>query len=93
MKSAYELAMERLEKEKPAGPPLTEEQKAALAEIDNKTTAKIAERKILADGEMKQAGGNPEVMEKIQERLREDLRRLETEREEKKAEIRKQRKE
>ena len=44
MKSAYELAMERMgggdEK------PLTDQQKEQIAEIDSKFKAKIAERKI-----------------------------------------------
>jgi len=88
MKSAYELAMERLQKESPSAPPLTDEQKAALAEIDNKTTARIAEKRILAEQEMSQAG-DVETLQKIQDRLQEDIRRLETEREEQKAEIRK----
>ena len=45
MKSAYELAMERLDKEDPKGAvPLSEEQKTALQEIQEKYRAKIAER-------------------------------------------------
>ena len=43
MKSAYELAMERLQKTSPSLS-LTEEQKKALAEIDSKYRAKIAEK-------------------------------------------------
>jgi hypothetical protein len=47
MKSAYELAMERLKKQdKDAGierKPLTEQQKAAIAEIRNVYDAKLAE--------------------------------------------------
>ncbi|MEW6235778.1 MAG: hypothetical protein AB1656_10365 [Candidatus Omnitrophota bacterium] len=88
MKSAYELAMERLEKESPSPPPLTEEQKAALAEMDNKYLSKIAEVKILAERELKESWNNPEAQAKIQERLQTDIRRLEAERDEKKNEIR-----
>ena len=44
MKSAYELAMERLQKGSPTIT-LTSEQKAELAEIDSSFNAKIAERK------------------------------------------------
>jgi hypothetical protein len=44
MKSAYDLAMERLGGESKG---LTAEQKAALAEIDSKTKAKIAETEIM----------------------------------------------
>ncbi len=89
MKSAYELAMERLEKESPTGPALTDEQKAKLSDIDNKHEAKVAERQILGDNEMKQAMGNPAEMEAIKARMQEDIRRLEAEREEQKEAVRK----
>ena len=47
MKSAYELAMERLAKSDPEGArPLTPEQKARLAEIDRVHQGKLAEREI-----------------------------------------------
>jgi len=88
MKSAYELAMERLEKENPSGPPLTDEQKKALAEADQACDAKIAEKKILAEQEM-QSAGNPQVIREIQDRLQEDIRHLEQQRDEKKEAIRK----
>ena len=79
MKSAYELAMERLEKEKPSKP-LTDEQKRALAEIDNKFEARIAEAKILHEQELKNAAGDYAAIQEIQERYKTDLRRLESER-------------
>ena len=44
MKSAFELAMSRLEKESPTQK-LTDEQKAKLAEVDSEINAKIAETK------------------------------------------------
>ena len=44
MKSAYELAMERMDSGD--GKPLTDEQKEKIAEINTKYKAKIAERKI-----------------------------------------------
>lgn len=89
MKSAYELAMERLEKESPSGPALTDEQKAQLAEIDNKIDAKIAERKILSQDEMKQVMGNPAEMQAVKARMQQDLHRLEAEREQQKDAVRK----
>ena len=46
MKSAYELAMERLGKADPAAAPLSPEQKARLAEIDRIYQGKLAEREI-----------------------------------------------
>lgn len=45
MKSAYELAMERLEKSNPQKP-LTDEQRAEIRKIDEKFQAKIAEREV-----------------------------------------------
>ncbi|RKX39341.1 MAG: hypothetical protein DRP64_14390 [Verrucomicrobia bacterium] len=49
MKSAYELAMERLGGESQK---LTEEQKQAIAEIDAKMRAKIAETEIMFDQQL-----------------------------------------
>ena len=47
MKSAYELAMERLKsKDSTDRKELTEEQKTEIAEVDKKFTAKAAERQI-----------------------------------------------
>ncbi|MDP8244807.1 MAG: hypothetical protein P9L94_12040 [Candidatus Hinthialibacter antarcticus] len=89
MKSAYELAMERLEKDSPSGPALSDEQKTQLAEVDNRIDAKIAERKILSQNEMKQTMGNPAEMESINARMQQDIHRLETEREEQKDAVRK----
>jgi hypothetical protein len=45
MKSAYELAMERLNKTSPSVK-LTDAQKKELAELDSKYAAKVAEREI-----------------------------------------------
>jgi hypothetical protein len=45
MKSAYELAMERLEKSSPAIA-VTDEQRAEIAAIDARFTSKIAEREL-----------------------------------------------
>ena len=45
MKSAYELAMERLEKQSPTAR-LSDEQRAAIAEIEASYRAKIAEREV-----------------------------------------------
>ena len=46
MKSAYELAMERMGGE---GPSLSDTQKTTIAEIDSKMKAKLAETKISFD--------------------------------------------
>jgi len=54
MKSAYELAMERLEESEPEVK-LTDEQKAELAAIDGKFKAKIAERELFLDDLIRKA--------------------------------------
>jgi hypothetical protein len=57
LKSSYELAMERLRKsDEEAGvewQPVTEAQKAAIAEIRNFYTAKIAELEVLHQGRLR----------------------------------------
>ncbi len=88
MKSAYELAMERLENESPSGAPLTNAQKAEIAEIQKKSEAKIAEIKILAEEELKKAGGDMQAMQKIKAQMQEDIRREEENREKKKQDVR-----
>ena len=54
MKTAYELAMERLSKAAPATK-LTGAQKKQLAELDSKYAAKIAEREIALRDEIAKA--------------------------------------
>jgi hypothetical protein len=49
MKSAYELAMERMGD---TGPALTDKQKAAIAGIDSKMKAKVAEMEITFDQQL-----------------------------------------
>lgn len=46
MKSAYELAMERLEKEQGPSRSLTDEQRAAVTDIDKRFEAKEAETRM-----------------------------------------------
>ena len=64
MKSAYEIAMARLEKERGPTKKLTDEQKAQVAEIEIKCAAKIAEKKLAYETEIAGAE-SPEDMEKI----------------------------
>ena len=63
MKSAYELAMERLNSESPQEKPLTDEQKKALAEIDEKYRAKAAEREIFLNQKLGDAISKGEMQE------------------------------
>src|SRR5207253_3892209 len=77
MKSAYELAMERLQKGAPTVS-LTEEQKKQLAEIDSTFTARIAEREVFLQGEIGKAqiGGNLEEVAALQKQLAAEVSRL-----------------
>jgi hypothetical protein len=89
MKSSYELAMERLNKTAPASK-LTTTQKAQLAELDSKYTAKIAEREIALKGEINaaSAAGDFEKTETLQRQLVADRKNLQADLEEKKEKVR-----
>ncbi|NDV62389.1 hypothetical protein G0Q06_08005 [Puniceicoccales bacterium CK1056] len=92
MKSAYELAMERLEKDDPEGAvTLSEEQKEALGDIDTKFKAKIAEREVFLEKQLLEArqSGDPDAIEQIRTQLRNERLRLEEERESAKEKVRK----
>lgn len=89
MKSAYELAMERLEKTTPSVA-LNDEQKAQIADVDSSFKAKIAERELFLKGEIAKAretGGFDEV-ESLEKQLAVDVRRLREDCEEKKEKLR-----
>jgi hypothetical protein len=89
MKSAYELAMERLEKQAPT-PKLTDEQRQALADIDNLYRSKIAEREVFLQAQLQKAraAGDATEMDSLQLQLSREVRRLREECEEKKEKIR-----
>lgn len=90
-KTAFELAMERLrQKDKEAGVderPLTDTQKAAIAEARQFYEAKVAEREILHQAALREAR-TPEEVEQLNENFRRDLERLASDRDRKIAEIR-----
>ena len=77
MKSAYELAMERLQKTSPSLS-LSEEQKEALAEIDSKYRAKIAEKELFLRDEIRKAQteGKADDIDSLEKQLASDVRRL-----------------
>ena len=83
MKTAYELAMERLNKTAPAVK-LTGAQKKELAELDSKYAAKIAGREIALKQEMAQAAGDVEKAETLRQQLADERKKLQAELEEKK---------
>lgn len=89
MKSAYELAMERLQKRSPSVQ-LTPAQKAELAEIDSSFNAKIAERKIFLTDRIRKAAaaGKPDEAESLEKQLRADVSRLQEDCESKKERLR-----
>lgn len=91
MKSAYELAMERLAKSDPdASAPLSAEQKRALAEVDTLYQGKIAEREIFLKQQLETALANGEAREvdQIRRRVASERARLEEEREDEKEHVR-----
>jgi hypothetical protein len=89
MKTAYELAMEKLSKASPTVT-LTAEQKAELAELESKCAAKIAERELFLKGEISKATerGDEEAVEQLEKQLVSDRRSLRAEFEEKKEKVR-----
>jgi hypothetical protein len=89
MKSAYELAMERLAKSQPTVT-LTDDQKKQLAEIDSQFKARIAEKELFLKGEIAkaQAAGKFEEIESLQKQLTSEVRRLQEDCEAKKEKLR-----
>ena len=89
MKSAYELAMERLQKASPS-PSLTDEQKKELAEMDSKYQAKIAEKELFLRDQIRKAQteGKADDIDSIQKQLVSEIRRLQEECESKKEKLR-----
>ena len=86
MKSAYELAMERLEKSAPSVS-LTDEQKTQIAEIDSSFRAKIAEKELFLTDQIRKAQ-NLEEAEGLKQQLTIEVRRLHEDCEAKKEKLR-----
>ena len=87
MKSAYELAMERLEKQSPSLK-LTDAQKGEIAEISSLAKAKIAERELVLRDQIREAQEQGDLHAALQ--LEQDLLR-ETTRIQEEAEAKKER--
>ena len=89
MKSAYELAMERLQKASPS-PSLTEEQKKELAEVDSKYQAKIAEKELFLKDQIRKAQtkGKVDDIDSLQKQLVSEIRQLQEECEARKEKLR-----
>lgn len=90
-KSALELAMERLrKKDREDGVeerPVTDEQRAAIAEVRSVFGAKLAEREIFHRDALRKAR-DPEAVAVLEEEYRRDRERLASERDRKIAEAR-----
>jgi len=89
MKSAYELAMERLNKNSPTVK-LTEQQKKEIAELESKSAAKIAERELFIKGEVAKAidKGDYEVVQRLEKQIVSDRKSIQADLDEKKAKVR-----
>lgn len=87
MKSAYELAMSRLEKSEPTRK-LTDEQKTQIAEVDSEINAKIAEKKLFLEDKIAQSADDALAVEELRRQLSLELARLEESRESRKEAIR-----
>lgn len=87
MKSAYELAMERMGEE---DKPVSDEKKAKIAEIDSKYKAKIAERKIFLQKNLSdaRASGNEEEIDLLRRQLNDEIADLEAKSEAEKDRVR-----
>ncbi len=81
MKSAYEIAMGRLEAQAP-GVSLTDDQKARIAAIEAKARADIAAKELLLHGEIAKAtaAGQAEEIPQLQRQLADEIRRIEEKR-------------
>lgn len=86
-KSAVELAMARLrQKDKDAGVserPVSDEQRARIAEIRQFYEAKLAEREILHKSALRKTGGEPEAIQALEDEYRRDRERLQADRDRK----------
>ena len=87
MKSAYELAMERLNKTTPTVK-LSDAQKKEIAELESQYAAKIAAREIALNGEIAKANDDFEKEAALRDQLLTDRKKLQAELEEKKERVR-----
>jgi len=91
MKSAYELAMERLEKAAPTTK-LTAEQKKEIAELESRAKAKTAEREIALKAAITAASeaGDFEKVDQLKEQLSKERKSIQEDLEAKKERVHQQ---
>jgi len=89
MKSAYELAMERLEKASPSVS-LTDNQRKEIAEIDSIYRAKIAEKEVFLKDQIRKAQNAEKFdeVESLEKQLVAEIRRFQEDSEKKKEKLR-----
>ena len=91
-KTAYEIILERLKKkdrdEGVEDRPVTDEQRARIAELRQVYEARLAEREILHHSALRRAAHDPEAVEKLEEEYRRDRERITSERDRKIEEVR-----
>ena len=90
MKTAYELAMERLNKSAPAVK-LSDAQKKELSELDSKYAAMIAGREIALNAEIAKVAGDFKKGQALRQQLAVERRKLQAELEDKKERVRQSR--
>ena len=80
LKSSFDLAMERMAQRGEAITALSDEKKAALAEISRRAKAKIAEVEILFDKKLNEAraANDAEKTAKLEEEKRGEIRRIQS---------------
>ena len=90
MKSAYELAMERLEKAAPTQK-LTDAQKAEIADIEIRAKARTAEKELFLGGEIAKAraAGDAVALDSLEKQLVAERQNIQQEAEAKKERVRK----
>lgn len=90
MKSAYELAMERLAKSEPASRPLSAAEKQQLVEIDKVYQGKVAERQIFLKQQLEAelAAQKFDEADKVRKQMAMEKARLEEERDAAKEKVR-----
>jgi hypothetical protein len=92
MKSAYELAIERLNKTNPQNAPakLTAEKKKRLAEVDKIYQAKIAEKDLFFKPKIEEArfGDDAEALASLEKQFRDEVQKLREEMESEKEKVR-----
>ena len=89
MKSAYELAMERLEKSSPSIS-LSEQQNKEITEVESIYPAKIAEKELFLKDQIRKAQGpgNLDEVQSLERQLASEISRLQEECEAKKEKLR-----